>query len=360
MIYFDSSALTDFKAHKFRGIGRYVKNFKQAAERLGLDIMFFPFSQITLLDSIIRFLPKGKDLSRNHLCYPLNAYLRTKPDDVVVIPSQTDVPFFFPRRYVLIVHDLIPWKLASMYGCEKNPTRYKVARFFEKNGITNAEHIIAVSDGTKHDLINILGVPHERISVLYQGLDEVFLLNALEYRPAQSQRKRFLYYGGSDARKNIGLIFELARLFPGVDFLLILDDLTDIAPTENLKIIPSCEDSALVQHILESDALIFPSLAEGFGLPVFEVSALGRPVLASNIEPYRSVFKDSIFLFDPDISSAKSCLQRFLDSSSEELASRVSKAQEIARSFTWERTVREFMQIIKGLRNLKNRNSVDV
>jgi glycosyltransferase involved in cell wall biosynthesis len=77
------------------------------------------------------------------------------------------------------------------------------------------------------------------------------------------------------------------------------------------------DDDALLERYLASDALIFPSLYEGFGLPVIEAQALGRPAITSNIEPMKSVAGDAACLVDPlDVQSIRAGAEAILNSPS--------------------------------------------
>ncbi|MCS6893228.1 MAG: glycosyltransferase family 4 protein [Deltaproteobacteria bacterium] len=359
MLVFDTSALGDFKAHTNRGIGRFVRNLVNALRLVGAKIKYVDLSRFVVVEKLINFLPRGKDLARNHVSYFLNS-LKLGNDDVVLIPTQTDAPFLLSCNYILIVHDVIPFKYPELYGARDRFLRYKIARFFERRGIQRAKGIIAISHHVKDDLVNLFGLDPERIKVCYQGIDDLFFNQPIGEQKFnrkklgfREDKKLFLYYGGCDARKNLKLFFEVAEYFQDIFFVVVapIDDvekqkLMDRIP--NLVIRSPCTDEELIQYILISDCLFFPSLDEGFGLPVFEVSAIGKPVLANRIRPFVDLFTDELWYFEPHFESAKECIKQFLKASEDQIRNRVSRAQKIAKSFTWANAVKQFKECIFG------------
>lgn len=349
MIFFDISAIVGFKSHTLRGIGRLVKGFYRSIKHTTPTVAFLPFCQNTFFDRLISHLPKGRDILKNNINYPINAYLKMSREDLAIIPSQTDTPFFFPRKYLTIVCDIIPFKYPDLYGAKSNPFRYRVSRFLERKGILNSFHIIAISEAVKKDLITFFGLPSDKISVVNPGIDKIFIEN-FSVQASENQNKRFIYYGGTDNRKNLSLILALSKIFPSFRFDLIVpgNPFKNSLP-DNLRILSPCSDEDLVMHLKNSDGLIFPSLDEGFGFPVFESAALGVPVIANDLPSYSSLFGDSIWTFSKDIKSAADTLATFLNESKSVKTGKLIAARRIAEKFSWENAVASLRNVLCSL-----------
>jgi glycosyltransferase involved in cell wall biosynthesis len=117
------------------------------------------------------------------------------------------------------------------------------------------------------------------------------------------------------------------------------------------------EESELRGLVAGADALVFPSIYEGFGLPVLEAMALGCPVLASNIgsvvEICRNEFNGNtgnVIYFDPhDVSSIYRSIVKFTDYSQPEIFRMTHNARKRARDFTWEKSASKTFKIIEAM-----------
>ncbi len=352
MIVFDISALNGFKKHLQRGIGRFVSNFVRYAEKFNLKIRYFNFSDAGAFNHILSLLPKGQDLVRNHLVYFWNS-LKLGSDDVALIPTQTDSPLFFRRDFLLIVWDLIPFKFPELYGALENKYRYQIARLIESSGIQRAKGILTCSPSTKKNLEVFFNIDSAKIKLFRLGLDDIFFqAESILESPFCSRfpdlSDYFLYYGGSDGRKNIDLIYSLAKHYPDDKFVLVT------APTNREKNLPNvlhlkpCSDEELVLFILRSKACLFPSLDEGFGYPVYEVSALGKPIIASKLEPYVSDLPEQWYAH-PNVEDFSQRIDEIKSLKSDHLMDRLNRVKMKAKQFTWPNALEQFRSVIREL-----------
>ena len=216
-------------------------------------------------------------------------------------------------------HDLIPLRLPHTTMDDK-----KVFMSLCEDVIRRADHIAVVSETTKQDLIRILNVPEDRITNTYQAVD---LPKSLTERPEDDIRTElegifgldwkgyFLHFGAIEPKKNLGRIVE-AYLASGSQTPLVLIggngwlEAGEIALLNQVKRDggPSADRirqyqympfSLLVSLIRGAKATIFPSLYEGFGLPVLESMALGTAVLTSTGGSLPEVAGDAAVMVDP-------------------------------------------------------------
>ena len=230
-----------------------------------------------------------------------------------------ELPFVKRSAFVSTVHDLIPLRFPAL-----TPWRYRMAfRLLIRRAIRVADRIIAVSESTRRDLIELLHAPVERIRVIHEAVDDRFrplgnqeILAALRLR--YSLPHRFLLFVGLlEPKKNLsGLLQAIACLrragrWPSDLRLVVVGDqgwavgnlpqLVGVLGLEGIvRFLGYVPDSDLPSLYGAAEAFVFPSLYEGFGLPVVEAMACGTPVVASNRGSLPEVAGDAALLLEPD------------------------------------------------------------
>ncbi|HLC18277.1 MAG TPA: FkbM family methyltransferase [Thermodesulfobacteriota bacterium] len=246
--------------------------------------------------------------------------------DVYWNPNPLMTNVFFPGRVkgaanIITVHDLIPLVFPEAYldtlsreVFEDYIRRLADLRYFDR--------IVAVSHSTARDIERFLAIPAEKTFVIHEGVDEGFFKTApADYTPEIKLRyglpDRFIFYlGGANFRKNTAnLVRALSRLVKdyGSDLHLVLGSFYDKSSREGLKAV--AEEAGVSGRVVftgtipEGDKLgfyelstlfVFPSLYEGFGLPVLEAMAAGTPVAASRNSSIPEVLGDSGVYFNPE------------------------------------------------------------
>jgi glycosyltransferase involved in cell wall biosynthesis len=196
---------------------------------------------------------------------------------------------------VVTLHDLAGLRFPErFFDHELDLARYKKHLYFMTK---NADRLVTVSRFAKNEIVELLDVQPERITVIYQGYEPVFQMNTKEEKPRENF---FLYCGGLDFRKNVdGLIraYSHYRHKLGGDWRLVITgesqphrgkfypDLKKIAAEGNVRewvdFTGWIEDSELRNFYRTAGAFVFPSLYEGFGYPPLEAMSAGLPVLCS-------------------------------------------------------------------------------
>ena len=214
------------------------------------------------------------------------------------------------RRTVLTVHDLASVKLTSGW-------RRELLRFlwFELP-LRRVAAVTAISEATKRDILALTSCPESRISVIPNPLPTQFT-----FSPAAdiSDLPRLLQIGTTDV-KNIG---NLVRALNGVHCqLTIIGRLSkmQVALLAENKINYTTEsgltDSQIVEAYRRADIVVFCSIMEGFGMPIIEANAIGRPVVTSDIEPMRTVARGAACLVNPyDVGSIRAGIERVIGDS---------------------------------------------
>ena len=254
------------------------------------------------------------------------------------------------KPFVLTIYDMIHEKFPEML-LDINTIRNKQL-LAEK-----ASKIIAISENTKQDIIDIMKIPENKIDVVYLG-DSILEKNQQE---KNQFGKYFLFTGNRNDYKNF--YFMLLSLS---DFLKTNSDVKIVCTGSNFtdweaELIKELDLSTQVIHHFFKDnnemywlyhnaiAFIFPSYYEGFGIPILEAFSAECPAILADASCFREVADNGALYFDP---KNKQQLTECCDKLLKDLSFRqeiISKGKEILKKFSWEKTAEETMKIYKSI-----------
>jgi glycosyltransferase involved in cell wall biosynthesis len=223
---------------------------------------------------------------------------------------------------VYTIHDLIPLRLPFATLDSKRRT-FRLLKKIAKR----ADHIVTVSETSRQDIIDMLGVEERRITNTYQSValpqryidrPDNEIANYLDGLYGLEMHGYLLFFGALEPKKNVGRLID-AYLASGVETPLVLitaggwgnaDELSRLdahrartstreGGRSHIIHIDYLDLSALVSFIRGARAVIFPSLYEGFGLPVLEAMTLGTPVVTSGSGALAEIAGDAALVVDP-------------------------------------------------------------
>lgn len=220
-------------------------------------------------------------------------------------------------RNVYTLHDLVPLRLPYATADVKR-TYYRLCRRIARD----ADHILTVSECSRRDIIDILQVEESRVTNLYQtcelarhldGVTEEELRRHVEGLVPAGMREYFLFFGAIEPKKNIARMIE-AYLGSGSKSPLVIVGAPGWGSDRDVKLLKSMAAldkrkrivwlgylprEMLAMLIAGARGVVFPSLYEGFGLPVLESMSLGTPVITSTTSSLPEVAGDAALLVDP-------------------------------------------------------------
>ena len=386
-IVIDARRLRDF------GIGTYIRSLVHA---LGALDSVNQYVLVTLAEEsrTISGLPENFETAvysrtstsyHNHISFPF--FLRTLSPDLFHIPLNR-VPLLMPKPYVVTIHDM-----ASLLFEERSGLRMDWRRFLFRSGLERAERIIAVSASTRRDVQNILGIPAERVRVVYNAPAPEFFTHqrTADARAAGPEshtleRKRILeryqinypfvlYAGNIRPQKNIPRLveaFAVAREqltdhpeYKDLHLIIIGDEISE-HPSVRRAVIQSRVEQAVrflgfvpfdtLRNFYEAAAaFVFPSLYEGFGLPPLEAMATGTPVVSSAVSSLPEVVGDAAMIVNPEnvFDIARGIHEALTDISLRQ--DLIRRGKEHAARFSWERTAKEVLSIYQEVADERQR-----
>lgn len=300
---------------------------------LGMDVMVVPFPRMW---SQVR-LPLA---------------LASERPDLLFVPGHV-VPFAWPGKVLTVVHDLAFERHPDAYaagerGYLRLTTRWATAR---------CRLLIAVSESTKSDLVELYGVSADRVRVVPLGIGHDRVAAAPVARLAELAIKGqfVLQVGRIEPRKNQGLALDAVERMQGTT-LVVAGLERDPVLTQRLRSSASCRvlgrvDSPTLELLYRrASVIIVPSLYEGFGLPVLEAMARGKVVVAANSSSLPEVGGDAVLYFHK--SATPDELAGILQIAIEDEALReklTRAARGRAAKFTWDRSAAGVAGVIREL-----------
>ena len=366
---------TQSRDSRHRGIGRYAQSIVDALLAIPSGDEFFLYASAAMPPPIVAapwsekvhllpFLPDGQDARNETL---LKSVLLAEKADVVFLPSPMElqdvvIPDFegFPASLYVVCHDLIPLLFADRYLATPESRAFYMHRL---RNIKNADCVVANSEATRQDTLRMLQKSDKSVVTIGGGAAPNFA--PVPNAEREEWRRRFvsrfhlnkpylLCTGGGDRRKNLHGLISAFGLLPAAlkaQYQLVIAcrlsepdaaELHDLARVSGLKkdqliLTGFVTDEELNALYSLCDLFVFPSLYEGFGLPLVEAMACGAPAISADNSSLKEIVTAPEQQFDGSSPAAiAECIGRTLSDTI--LLSRLSAdAPGIAAQFTWEK-----------------------
>lgn len=311
---------------KYTGIGRYVYELVHRVSKLDKKneyVLFFNQPEFSNFDppakNVTKVLAESPIYSIKEQFKFLSVLNKQKLD--LMHFTHFNKPIFYRRPSVVTIHDLT---LSFYPGKKKKSIFHRLGYHLTfRNSVKKATKVITVSENSKKDLMKLVGTPEEKIQVIYQGVGKEFKIINDKDRINRTLKKYgikspfLLYTGVWRYHKNIPNLIkalkELREEYNVNDLSLVITGKEDpyypevLQAVEKLKLSNNVIFTGLVNEEelidLYNEAMIytFPSLYEGFGLPILEAMACGTPVAASDVSSIPEICgKGNAVFFNPE------------------------------------------------------------
>jgi glycosyltransferase involved in cell wall biosynthesis len=291
---------------------------------------------------------------------PLPIERWTGPIALLHAPDFTLPPTQRLTRTLLTVHDLSFIRAPET----ADPGLREYLNEVVPRSIKRADHILADSESTRQDLIELYRTPPGKISVLYSGVSDRFY-PILDESARQSVRERYriggrpyiFSVGTVQPRKNYGRLVEALHRLERPDLKLVIagdkgwlndplyEQIDSLGMSEQVQFLGFTADDDLPALYSAAEVFAFPSLYEGFGLPPLEAMACGVPVVASNTSSLPEVVASAALTVDPtDVEALADALRRLLDDHGLR-NTLINRGQLRVQGFSWTASARILKQI---------------
>ncbi|MBD2045374.1 glycosyltransferase family 4 protein [Coleofasciculus sp. FACHB-64] len=274
-----------------------------------------------------------------------------KLNSSLIFSPVPEAPLYAGCRSVVMVHDLIPLRFPKRFSPLTPYFKYYIPQV-----LAQAEHIICNSSSTAQDIIDFFGISEDKITPIHLAYD------ANHFRCLDIPTSNyFLYIGRQDPYKNIARLIDAFATLPSCRdnelwiagsgdkryTPVLMAQVEQLGIKNQVKFLDYVSYEELPTLINQAIALVFPSLWEGFGLPVLEAMACGTPVITSNLSSLPEVAGDAALLVNPyNVGEIAEAMQAVVMDSG--LRSRLRQAS-LARAsqFSWTKTGQATAQVLQ-------------
>jgi glycosyltransferase involved in cell wall biosynthesis len=347
------------------GIGTYIRNLVPRVSRLLPDVELLMLGRDREIGPVMSGAPNWRCVecdvrplsAREQLQLPRYIPKRKGAIDLFWA-THFNVPLSYRGELLVTIHDIMPMAAPQLSGglLHNVYVRAMMAAIRSRRA-----RVIGVSEFTASELVRLAAIPRDRISVIYEAADK----NWFDVRPVNRPHAKpyLLYVGLVKPHKNLLTLMKAFELLwsKWPHDLVIVGDRDKIVTRdeesarfaerfgERVVFTGRVSDEALEQYVAFADALVLPSLYEGFGLPAIEAMAAGCPVIASRAASLPEVCGDAAIKFDPQSPSDLAAAVEQCVGFPETRLSMIARGRQQAATFSWDRAAEETSSLIRRI-----------
>lgn len=304
--------------------------------------------------------------------FKLTKLINAEDPDVVHFPH-FNIPIKYKGNFVVTIHDMtmhrqgiVATKLPlPVYLAKRIPYKYTF-----RKAVMASKKIIVPSKSVKKDLVEYFKIDDKKITVTYEGVDQRLAKEgSVDQIPSiplkyNLKRKKYLFYvGNAYPHKNLKRVVEAVKYLNEERQIEIVfaiasskdsfikdlsKEISKQKADEYVRLLGFVPDVDLAKLYRNSLGFIYPSLAEGFGLPGIEAMNAGTLVLASNIRVFREVYGNNASYFNPfDFSSIAKTIEGAYKLKSKQRSKIITKSQKYISRYSWENTAKQTFKVYR-------------
>ncbi|MDM8529425.1 glycosyltransferase family 1 protein [Anaerolineales bacterium HSG24] len=280
-------------------------------------------------------------------------------------------PILLPCPSVVTVYDLSFLRFPETF----RPINRYYLRYLTALSVRRAKAVITISESTRQDVINLLGKPANQVHTVYCGVDDSFrplpLAEVAQFKQQQNLPDCFIpYVGTSETGKNLcgltpayGQLYQLDQTTPplivaggkGWYYQAVFALVAELGLQERVKFPGYVPQTQLPLWYNAASLFVYPSLFEGFGLPVLEAMSCGTPVVTSNVSSLPEVVGQAGVLINPDNPSQLAHTMHLILTQPDLQQTMRARGLQQAAQFRWDKAAQETVAIYqKTIRNFVN------
>lgn len=347
------------------GSNQFAYGLLKAIEKIDKDNNYLIYLSTPLLSDMpktrenwgYRIIPPPKFWTQWRL--PIDLFTHF-PRPSVFFSISHYTPRFSPVPRVVTITDLGYLK----YPNQLRKKDYYQLKFWTADSIKSANHIIAISEFTKRDILSNYNVPEQKISVVYPGYEkEIFNTNVGKKESQLTLKKHkidapyILFLGALKPSKNIERLVQAFSILKDKNLKLVISGkkgwlfesifnvVRELSLSDRVIFTDYVEDREVPILMANAEVFALPSLYEGFGMPVVECMACGTPVVVSKEGSLPEVVKDAGVIVDPyDTNSIAKGIEKAIKNRSEFSKKGLLRAKD----FDWDESAKRTIDILSG------------
>lgn len=297
------------------GIGRYIESLVRYVPKLDRVDEYYLFMR----DSIKPLGPNTHIIKADIPWYSMQEQMKLVKIfqdariDLLHVPH-FNVPLFYRDRFVVTIHDLTHTKVSMQRATTLSPWLYRAKRLayqrVVEHAVYDSKKIITVSQAVRREIVSTYTVAADKVVVTHEAVEKGFC-SVKRARPIDEPY--FFYVGNAHPHKNLERLLRAYTLMrqqkPDIKLVLagkehffwqrLRDEARRDGLVEGILFVGGVSDEQLEAYYQHAVSYVFPSLSEGFGLPILEALKCGTRVIASDIPALREVGGDLVTYVDP-------------------------------------------------------------
>lgn len=335
----------------YSGLGQFSMNYavelvSQIPENFVVDFLVHKKSEVPFTSKYVNIIKSS----------PLKRYVPSANKTYSIWHSLHQFPAFFPNKntiWVLTIHDL-------NFLIEKNEAkRKKYLKRLQKN-VDRADYLTTISNFTKKEIEKNLNVGQKEIHVIYNGVSSGKEIEKIKPQFI-SEKKYFFSIGIFNKMKNFEVLVPLMKHFPDYQLVIagnkdtwygreIENEIKKLNLEDRIILPGKINDSNKQWLYANCEAFLFPSLAEGFGLPVIEAMYEGKPVFLSNQSSLPEIGGSLAFYFDDfDALRMSDLIKSKLEYVNNNLENFQTESKKYANKFNWENCISQYSNLYRDI-----------
>ncbi len=347
------------------GPGRYIRNLVNGLEKIDRENEYYvfllekDFKTVSLEKNFTKILTPFRWYSFGEQINLPKIINHIKPD-LVHFPM-FNVPIFYRGKFIVTIHDLIHHHFQMKKATTHNALFYQVKTLGYNTAFSSAVKkslkVVVPSRFVKAQLVDEYKIPESKVVVTYEAAEEKIVNLAQKNIPSPVSKPYLFYVGNTHPHKNIPFLIQGWKILRGKypDLKLVLagpetifyQQLKKEYSVEGIDFLGQVSEEELVALYKNAEAYIFPSLEEGFGIPVLEAMACGCPVVSSNAASLPEVGGDAALYFNPkDEDDMVKTVEKVLRDKGlrQEL---IKKGERRYKEFSWKKMAEETLKIYR-------------
>lgn len=288
------------KTHPNRGIAKYLQTVIKSAELL----KYQEYLDCVVFDGVFKNVRYRGALGQIFYIFEeqfiLPFYLYLRGFTHLISPNQTSPLLLFQTKQILIIHDIIYWENINkkkLGGPMFLSSLYRSVCMKVKS-VCRSSKVVTVSKTSRSKILQVFKFAEQDISILPNTISRAYLDKA---SGVWETGDYLLCIGGLAKHKNLEIVENIfsGGSFDNLKLKVVCNHGGRKFNSSSIEYFENLTDSELSSLYEKCSGLIFPSLDEGFGIPLLEAMAWGKPVCCSNIPVFREIMEKKAYFFDP-------------------------------------------------------------